>query len=490
MDGVGRVLERGSQVVFERTGESEMKKDAAGKFIIEPERKVEIFEEADVVVIGGGPGGFPAAIAAARQGCKTLIVERYGLFGGLATTGLMGPIFGFAWRSNESVLGGVPVEIIRNLQKKGGALDDRNITWDSIRFDPELLKHVIDEILLDSGVNILLHSLAVGIVKKEESMDAVILETRSGRVAVKGKVFVDATGDGDLGYWAGCEYTKGRPADGRMQSMGTKFRIGGVEPMTAEEEKYYAGIVKKAMDEKRIPAYHAFFEEISENGVTVRKGEITPTVTRCPGDATNVRDLTRAELKIRRDTLEIVDFYRKNVKGYANCYLIDTPVQMGIRETRQITGDYVLTGYDVLEGKKFPDRIARGCWFIDIHCPFGLWNSKSNLCSQKCAIEPACTMKKKYFGQLYPETWPPPGSYYDIPYRCIVPKGVTNLVVSGRPISADHGGMASARVIGTCMAIGEAAGIAASMAAKKNKPLNALNVSDIQKSLNNNGVPL
>jgi hypothetical protein len=468
-----------------------MKKGITGKFVVEPERKVEIFEEADVVVIGGGPGGFPAAIAAARQGCRTLIIERYGLFGGMATTGLMGPIFGFAWgQSREPILGGIPMELIRNMQKKGGVLDDRNIEWNAIRFDPELLKHVIDEMLLDAGVKILLHSLAVGITKKNDRIDAVILETKSGRIAVTGKVFIDATGDGDLGYWAGCPYTKGRSVDGRMQSMGTKFRIGGVEPMTVEEETYYDGIVKKAIDEKKIPAYHAIFAEISEQGVTLRKGEITPTVTRCPGDATNVRDLTRAELKIRRDTLKIVDFYKKNVKGYANCYLIDTPVQVGIRETRQIIGDYVLTGYDVLEGRKFQDRIARGCWFIDIHCPYGLWNSKTNLCSQKCEIEPPCPIKEKYFDQLYPEISPPAGSYYDIPYRCVVPKGVDNLLVSGRPISADHGGMASARVIGTCMAIGEASGTAASLAVKKSKKVNALNVSEIQKILNNNGVPL
>ncbi len=461
------------------------------KYVVEPERKVEVAEEADVVVIGGGPGGFPAAIAAARQGCKTLIVERYGLFGGLATTGLMGPIFGFAWRDPDNcILGGIPVEVVRGLQKIGGALDDKNIEWDSIRFDPELLRHVIDGMVMEAGVKILLHSLAVGVIKKGNSIDSVILENKSGRMAVRGKVFIDATGDGDLGYWAGCEYTKGRPADGRMQSMGTKFRIGGVEPMTDEEEKYYAGIVKKAMDEKKIPAYHAFFEEISENGVTLRKGEITPTVTRCPGDATNVYDLTRAELKIRKDTLEIVDFYRKNVKGYKNCYLIDTPVQMGIRETRQITGDYVLTGYDVLEGKKFPDRIARGSWFIDIHCPFGLWNSKSNLCSRKCAIEPACIMKKKYSDQLYPETCPPAGSYYDIPYRCIVPKGIDNLLVSGRPISADHGGVASARVIGTCMAVGEAAGAAASISSAKNKKPGDIAAAEVQDILDKNGVPL
>ncbi|HNS32261.1 MAG TPA: FAD-dependent oxidoreductase [bacterium] len=471
-----------------------MSKKSSGKtkkFIVEPEKKIDIIDEADVVVVGGGPGGFPAAIAAARQGCKTIIVERYGLFGGLATTGLMGPIFGFAFgKIKESILGGIPIEVIRSLQKLGGAPNDKKIRWASINFDPELLRHVIDRIVQDAGVKIILHSLAVGITRKGDRIDSVILENKSGRMAVRGKVFIDATGDGDVAYWAGCEYTKGRMADKRTQSMGTKFRIGGVEPMTEEEEEYYAKKVKKAIDEKRIPAYHAFRGEISENGITLRKGEITPTVTRCPGDGTNVFDLTRAELKIRKDTLEIVDFYRKHVKGFRNCYLIDTPVQMGVRETRQITGNYVLTGEDVIAGRKFSDKIARGCWFIDIHCPLGLYKSDSNLCSKDCTIQPPCIMKKKYPEQLYDNIYLSGESYYDIPYRCIVPKTISNLAVSGRCISADHGAMASSRVIGTCMAIGEAAGTAAVLACKEKKPLSKIKAEKIQAILHKNGVPL
>ncbi len=469
----------------------EYKKKLSKAFIKEPERKVELIGEYDVVVVGGGPGGFPAAIAAARQGCKTIIIERYGLFGGLSTTGLMGPIFGFAFgKIKNSILGGIPVEVIRGLQKLGGAPGDKHIRWSSINFDPELMRHVIDRMVQESGVNILLHSLAVGTIKKGNRIDAVILENKSGRMAVRGKVFIDATGDGDLAYWSGCEYTKGRKADKRTQSMGTKFRIGGVEPMTEEEEEYYSKIVKKAIDEKRIPAYHAFRGEISENGITVRKGEITPTVTRCPGDGTNVFDLTRAELRIRKDTLEIVDFYKKNVKAYSKCFLIDTPVQMGVRETRQIIGNYVLTGEDVIAGRKFPDKIARGCWFIDIHCPLGLYKSDSNLCSKDCTIEPPCIMKKKYSDQLYDNIYLSGESYYDIPYRSIVPKTISNLAVSGRCISADHGAMASARVIGTCMAIGEAAGTAAVLACREKKPLAKIEPEKIQKILNKNGVPL
>jgi len=460
-------------------------------FVYEPSKRIPIIAETDVVVIGGGPGGFPAAVAAARNNAHVLIIERYGFLGGLATAGLMGPIFGFAPIGCEHpILGGIPIEVIRRLQEIGAAPDDEYINWDAIRFDPELLKHVIDRLLQEAKVQILLHSLAGGVTINDDRIEAVVIESKSGRAAIKGKVFVDATGDGDIAYRSGCPYTKGRPADKLTQSMGTKFRIGGVQPMTDREEEYYAELVKKAIDEKRIPAYHAFYKEVSENGVTLRNNEVTPTVTRCPGDGTNVFDLTRAELKIREDSLKILHFYRKNVKGYSSCYLIDTPTQVGVRETRQITGDYVLTGYDVLEGRKFSDKIAHGCWFIDIHCPLGRYNSKSNLCSKECKIKPPCIMQTKYSDQLYPTLNPPKGSYYDIPYRCIVPKKINNLLISGRPISADHGGMASTRVIGTCMAIGQAAGVAAALMVKQKVTSRKLDYLLLRETLLKDGVLL
>jgi hypothetical protein len=275
--------------------------------------------------------------------------------------------------------------------------------------------------------------------------------------------------------------------------MGTKFRIGGVSRDAWEPTPDDKRRVCEAIDSGELPAYHPFWGEISEQGVTLRESEITPTVTRCMGDGTNVRDLTRAELKIRKDTLAIVDFYRKNVRGYENCYLLDTPATMGVRETRQIVGDYVLTGQDVLEHRKFEDTIARGNWFLDIHCPLGLYCSTSNLCSKKCEIKPDCLMKKKYPDQLFDTLFAPKrpqGMYYDIPYKCLLPQGIDNLIISGRCISADHGGMSSLRVIATCFAIGEAAGIAAFLGLKRNVAPKDVAVPSIQEELRKAGVPL
>lgn len=464
------------------------------KFIKEKPRKTEVIENVDVAVIGGGPGGIPAAVAAARRGCKTLLVERFGFMGGLATGGLMGPLFGYATlRSRKLLLGGIPMEIVRELQQLKGAPADKEIDWAAIRFDPESLKHVADKLVVGSGARLLLHSYAVDVALKNNKIEAVIIESKSGRKAIKAKMFIDATGDGDIAFFGGCPFSKGREADGRTQSMGTKFRIGGVRPVTKAERDEDFRIVNKAIDEKKIPAYYSLEGEISEQGITLRADEITPTVTRYAGDGTNVYDLTRAEVRIRRDTLAIVDFYRRNVRGYENCYLMETPAQVGVRETRQIIGDYVLTGSDVLQSRRFVDSVARGCWFIDIHCPLGLYCSQSNLCDKGCKIKPDCHMKRKYHDQLYDTLYAEEKgdeTYYDIPYRCIVPQKFNNLLISGRCISADHGGMASARVIGTCFAIGEAAGLAAWMSLKASKPPRKLEVARLQAELKKNGVRL
>jgi ribulose 1,5-bisphosphate synthetase/thiazole synthase len=463
----------------------------------EPARELKVIENVDVVVAGGGPAGIAAAAASARHGCKVLLLERYGFLGGLATGGLMGPLFGYGFGRTGLILGGIPVEIVRRLQKMNAAPPEAELGgWNSIRFDPESLKHVSDALVLESGVKLLLHAWVVEVVRSGDAIDAVIIESKSGRQAVKAKMFIDATGDGDVANFCGCKYTKGRAPDGRMQSMGTKFKIGGVDMKKAmanlaEEKKR----VNQAIDEKRIPAYHSFNGEISEQGVTLRSNEITPTVTRCPGDATNVYDLTRAEVNIRRDTLAIVDFYRQNIPGYENCYLMETPAVVGVRETRQIVGLDILTGTDVLNNRKRPaDTIARGCWFIDIHCPLGLYCGKSNLCDKNCQIKPDCHMKTKHRDQLYDtlyqNNYPCEDNWYDIPYGCLVPQSMDNLLVTGRCLSADHGGMASARVIATCFALGEAAGTAAALSLADNKLPRDLPVAKVQENLRQVGVPL
>lgn len=466
--------------------------------ILEPQRETEVIENVDVCVIGGGPGGMPAAMAAARRGLKTLIIERYGFFGGLATAGLMGPIFGYAPHSltpRKIILGGIPMEFARRLQKTGGAPDEKNIDWAAVRFDPELLKHVCDWLVVESGARILFHSLFCGVVMRGNAIEAALVETKSGRRAIRAKLFIDATGDGDAAAAAGDPFTKGREADGLMQALGTKFIIGGVNRMGATEQEDAEKIAAAAIMRGELPAYHTIRGEISDQGISLRDDERTPTVTRIKGDGTNVYDLTRAELKLRRDSHDIVQYYRSHVRGFENAFLRQTPPQAGVRETRQITGAHRLNAQSVIEHTKRPrDTVARGCWFFDIHCPRGLISpalESGGMCNKLCKIRPECYMKLKFADQLVAKPyWDEMTDYYDIPYGCLVPQNTANLLVSGRCISADHRAMASVRVIATCMAIGEAAGAAAALCLQRGIAPRSLDVASLQAELRNAGVPL
>jgi hypothetical protein len=478
------------------------------KKILEQAKEISVIEEADVVVIGGGPGGLPAAVAAARRGAKTVLIERYGVLGGLATSGLMGPFFGYApvakvsnevdyspeynVRAEKPILGGIPLEIVRRLQRIGGAYGDEEIDWYAVRFDPELLKFVCDDIVEEANVKLILHAWVVGTVVEDNKIKAIIIESKSGRQAITGKMFIDGTGDGDIAYFAGCSYTKGREADGLTQSMGSRFRIGNVNIRNPEEIKKDEEIVLEAIKSKKIHARSVGF--IKETGSTIRSNEITPDTTRRVGDGTNVRDLTRCELQIRKDTLKIFNFLKENVPGFENSHLIDSPFQVGVRETRQIEGISKLSTEDVTDVKKYPETtIARGCWWVDIHCPLGrlsVGNPYGSLCSKKCNMDPPCIMKQKFPDELLKTPFLPPSEYFDISYGCIVAKDIDNLFLSGRCISASHQAMASARVIGTCFAIGEAAGTASAMCLKGNVKPKDLNVTNLQEELRKNGVPL
>ena len=462
------------------------------RFIEEPSRRTPVIAEADIIVVGGGPGGVPAAISAARRGQFVLLIEHYGFLGGLASAGMIGPLFGYnaAWTENELILGGIPVEIIRELQALDGAPKDGELRWFGVPFEPEMMKHALERLAVKAGVKFLFHTHAVGVQMSGRRARTLIVENKSGRGAINGKFFIDATGDGDMADFAGCEWTKGRPFDNLTQAMGTKFRLGGVRKFSAEERMKHRQIFNAAIDSGELPAYHSFVDEISEFGATCRPNEETPTCTRARGDGTNVWDLSRNEVKLREDTLKILDFCRSRIPGYENCYLMETPAQIGVRETRQIHGGYILTGDDVRSAARFKDGIARGSWFFDIHCPMGKKSSKSWCCDQECAMPGGCAVRNEHFEFLNSDRMLPKGSYYEIPYRCLAPSSVDNLLVSGRCISADHKAMASLRVIGTCFALSEAAGTAAAMAAARNQSFSQLPGDEVRSELMAQGVPL
>jgi ribulose 1,5-bisphosphate synthetase/thiazole synthase len=456
------------------------------KVITEPERRIPVVTEADVIVAGGGPGGLPAAIAAARHGAKVVLIERYGFLGGLATAGLVAPILGHtASRSHTPIVEGLLKEMTERMHALGGAL-----TWEEacrewgIRFDAETFKRVADEMVQEAGVNLMLHALVTDAVVEDGQITATIIESKSGRQAVAGKVIVDATGDADVASRAGAQIRQGRDFDGRVESMGSFMHIGGVPELSEEQLATARDKVQQAMDGGRFRFYNPGFTGTN----TMHRDHFSPNMTRWPGDPTDARDLTQAEVGVRREAWKLLAFLREEVPGFENCYLRLTS-QVGPRESRQVMGDYVLTGEDVHQGHKFEDAIARGSWWIDIHCPLG-HTYPVHLCIVECPRQERCPFWAAEHGKTMrkrADLYPPDDDWYDISYRCLTARGIDNLLVSGRCISATHQGMAGARVMGTCVAIGQAAGTAAAMAVRLGVKPRDVDVDRLRRALRDDG---
>ncbi|HQK95374.1 MAG TPA: FAD-dependent oxidoreductase [Armatimonadota bacterium] len=450
--------------------------------VIQPEQDVPVIADVDVCVIGGGPGGLPAALASARQGASTLLVEMQGFFGGMATAGQIGPILGHtASRSHTPVIGGIPQEICQRMADMGHAWEwGRALQFWGIPFHSEGLKIVADRMVKEAGVDPLFHALFVdAIVTDEGLMTHAVIESKSGRQAIRARVFVDATGDADVAYRAGAECTKGRPADEMPMSMGSMFRFGG---MASVPEPVQTAMVETMREAIRTGALNLYGAGLGCLGSTTREDERTANITRVPGDPTDVWDLTRAELATRELAWRVLDLWR-SVPGAEGLYLVSTPAHVGLRESRQIVGEQRLTGEDVIEGRKRSDAIARCGYWIDIHCPRGLVDGGSvHLCSTACTKRD-CYMLTDFADQLPTELYPPDDDWFDIPYGCLVPQYVDGLLVSGRCISADHQAMAATRVMGTCMAIGEAAGTAAALAAMGERQPRQVDVDELRETL-------
>ena len=453
--------------------------------IKEPARELPIYADVDVVVCGGGPGGFSAAIAAARHGARTLLIERYGFLGGLATGGLVAPILGHhAHDSAKPIVEGLLKELTERMHALGGAP-----TWEEalskwgVNFDAETFKRVADLMAQEAGVQVLLHTLVTDVIMDGGKIAAVIIENKSGRQAVRAKIVIDGTGDADIVFRAGAPTQKGRDFDGKGESMGSFMHIAGLPQMTDEQHKAAQEKVRQAMAEGRLRFYNPGFLGMNDT----RADHASPNMTRFSGDSTNGAEMTQAELDIRAEAWKLIAFLREEIPGFENCYLQATS-QVGPRESRQAIGDYLLTGQDVHQGQKFADTIARGSWWVDIHCPLGN-TYPVHLCIVECPRQEQCPFWAAEHGRMFAKAdlYPPAGDWYDIPYRCLVPKKVDNLLVAGRCISATHEGMAGARVMGTCIAIGQAAGVAAAIAAQKGIAPRQLNVAELRRALQADG---
>lgn len=408
---------------------------------------------ADVVICGGGPAGLCAAVGAAEEGAATLLVERYGFLGGMATAGLVNPFMSFHTQLEQINAGAF--QRLREYLTADGGWSPRKESPNA--FDPEIAKLTFDRFCLEAGVHLLLHSTVMDAESDGGMVKRVIIQSKTGVQAIEAPVFVDATGDADLAARAGAEYEMGREEDGLCQPMTLKFRMANVDETIMPDraginELYDAAKARGEIDNPR------------ENCLwfrTTREGEIHFNTTRVIlHDATSAESLSDSEIIARRQVRQMVDFLIKDVPGFANAYLSMVATQIGIRESRRVVGDYTLTAEDVLSARRFPDGIARGAYPVDIHNPAGTGTVIQHL---------------------------PPNEAYDIPYRCLCPRGFDNLLVAGRPISSDHAAHSSHRVMPIAACNGEAAGVAAGICAVDGCDIRGVDISRLRQRLRERG---
>jgi len=439
----------------------------------------------DVVVIGGGPAGTVAAIAAARQGARTLLVEQNGYLGGMLTVAGVGPQMTYHAGSTQ-VVRGIPEEIVRKLVEAGaspGHMEDFVGYASSITpFDPEGMKYVLETVALEAGVELLYHTVYTGCTMEGDRIKSVRLYSKNGFFDVEAKVFIDCSADADLATHAGVSSVYGRETDNLAQPMSMNVRVADVnrEAVMAFTREHRGDMYGEIpFDRLRlIPrtgmlgAYSIIRKAREAGDFKVDRDIVLCFETNTPGEfilnmsriirksAIDPFDLTEAEIEGRRQAREIVAFMRKYIGGFENCRIVTTGPHIGIRESRKIDGLYKLTARDLLDNVMFPDAIAMGGYPIDIHSPDGAAMAHTHL---------------------------KPGSWYSVPYRSLVAEKPENLIVAGRCISVTHEACAAVRVTPIVMAMGQAAGTAAAQSVRTGQPANALDTDTLRQTLREQG---
>jgi len=411
----------------------------------------------DVVVVGGGPSGFAAAVSSSRLGARTLLVERYGFLGGMATAGLVNPFMVPQYRG-KSLIGGIFAEIIGLLKKENACVNGELFGQPHIAFDEEALRSILLKKSVQHEVDLLLHSFSDGVILSGKAVKGITTVGKSGQIKVLAKVIIDATGDADIAFYAGVKCLKGREKDHMTQPATLNFNLGGIDagrmPSRGQIDQMF--ILAKKNREIDVPRDKILWFE------TTRPDELHFNVTRISGvDGTDVFDETRAEVEGRRQVEEVHRFLRAKVPGFEKSHIRAVALQVGFRETRRISGGYILTEKDIMDGRTFDDAIALNNYPIDIHNPKGE-------------------------GTIFKPLDKP----YGIPYRCLVPERIENLLVSGRCVSATHEALSSVRIMPVCMAMGQAAGVAAALCVKKKCRPRSLDVTLLKKELLEQGAVL
>jgi hypothetical protein len=434
-------------------------------------RSTPVFGDYDVVVLGGGPAGIAAAASAARHGVRTLLVERYGFLGGMGTAagvtnfcGLHANVHG----EIRQVVHGIADPLLERMRALGG-LSEPHLIFGKIHaqaYDTAAFKCAADALLLHCGAQLLFHALAVGVLRRGGNgpLEALLLETKSGRVGVRAKTFIDASGDGDLAHFAGVPMEKG-DANGSLLYPTLMFRVGNVDAARAGDAWR---TIPQRMDDAEAagefhfprrgaivrPQQHAYEWRVNVTQLKNADGSAT--------DGTDAQSLSAGEIEGRRQAVDYLRFLRTKVPGFEEAYALDIAPQLGIRETRRLVGEATLTADDVLGCADFADTIGVNGWPLELHVAGDVeWR------------------------------WPPiPQSrgFNQLPYRMLLPKrasaaGIDNLLVAGRCASMTHEGHTAARVSGPCFVMGQAAGTAAALVLHGTTTLHDLDMATLQRTL-------
>lgn len=444
-----------------------------GQFIIEEQQQVPVHAEADVLVVGGGPAGLCAAVSAARNGAKVVLMERYGYLGGMATGGYVLLLDCLCDGKGNVVIKGLVEELVERLRKVDGIIEQPEECWGSaemedillwrryggtggedkiVRYspvvDPEMMKCVANDMVLEAGVKPLLHAWFSKAYVQDGVVKGAIFDSKSGRRAVLAKVVIDCTGDGDVFYTAGEEYHTGN------LPLGLVFRVANVD--SGKAESYLADPEKGKQitaDLKKIKGCTGGYSFGELPMGFYMRSSISNVVwfnTTTPGSAVNIEDLARTEIEIRQAMMRTMDYFKKNVPGFENACVIDTAPQVGVRSSRMLDGEYIITRKELMAGARFDDAVV---------------------------------VAQPPYRQFDPNH-----SLKEIPYRCFLPKTVKGLLVAGRCISGDFGAIEMLRVIPTAMLMGQACGVAAALAVKQDVDVKEINVREVQKLLHQQNV--
>ena len=428
-------------------------------------KEVPITAKPDVLVCGAGLAGIGAAVAAARGGARTMVVERNGFAGGFFTANVGSAFDGFVdERTGAPVVGGLVFEMLERMgvveAGQGPKLRynvNGDLTWVEMhperaipRCEPERFKRAADAILEQAGVEVMLHSQVADVVAVNGHVEKVLVSNKAGLVAIEPKVVIDCTGDGDAAAWAGAAFEQAES----LQPMSLHFRIAYLQP-TYELRRRCAAVLERAHERGELGLYAGPYL------ATFSGRDAYFNATRFAGDNTIPEDWTQAEIQGRKDAWTMFELWQREVAEFADAYFMTSGPVAGGRESRRIVGDYQLTEQDVREGRRHEDVVVLGAWRLDRHPPGS--------------------------AGYHEISWIPP---YDIPYRTLLPKDFDNLLVAGRCHSASSAALASSRVTATAMGMGQAAGVAAALAVAGYRVPRQVDIVDLQDALRTAGVIL